>query len=44
MSVWNKLPEVVAEAGPILSFTKHLDSYIGKMGIEGYGPNVGHWD
>ena len=34
VSVWNKLPEVVAEAGTILSFKKHLDSYMGKMGIE----------
>ena len=25
--VWNKLPEVVVEAGTILSFKKHLDSY-----------------
>ena len=28
----------------ILSFKKHLDSYMDKMGIEGYGPNVGNWD
>ena len=44
VSVWNKLPEVVGEAGTILSFKKHLDSYMGKMGIEGYGPNMGNWD
>ena len=43
VSVWNKLPEVV-EAGTILSFKKHLDSYMDKMGIEGYGPNAGNWD
>ena len=35
VSVWNKLPEVVVEAGTILSFKKHLDSYMGTMGIEG---------
>ena len=40
VSVWNKLPE----AGTILPFKKHLDSYMGKMGIEGYGPNAGNWD
>ena len=44
VSVWNKLPEVVVEAGTILSFKKRLDSYMGTMGIEGYGPNVGNWD
>ena len=44
MSVWNKLPEAVEEASTILSFKKHLDSYMGKMGIEGYGPNAGNWD
>ena len=41
VSVWNKLPEVVVEAGTLLSFKKRLDSYMGKMGIVGYGPN---WD
>ena len=41
VNVWNKLPEVVVEAGTILSFKKRFDSY---MGIEGYGPNVGNWD
>ena len=44
MNVWNKLPEEVVEAGTILSFKKHLDSYMGKMAIEGYGPNAGNWD
>ena len=43
VSVWNKLPEAVVEAGTILSFKKHLDSYMGKMGIAGYGPNAGNW-
>ena len=44
VSVWNKLPEVVVEAGTFLSFIKHLDSYMDKMGIEGYGPSAGNWD
>ena len=34
MSVWNKLPEVVVEAGTILSFKKHLDSCMGKMRMD----------
>ena len=41
VSVWNELPEAVVEVGTILSFKKHLDSYMGKMGIEGYGPSAG---
>ena len=44
MSVWNKLLEVVVEAGTILSFKKHLDSYMGTMGIEGCGPNASNWN
>ena len=44
VSVWYKLPEAVVEGGTILSFKKLLDSYMGKMGIEGYGPNGGNWD
>ena len=44
VSVWNKLPEVVVEAGTILSFKKCLGSYMGKMAMEGYGPNVDNWD
>ena len=35
VSVWNKLTAVVVEAGTILSFKKHLDSYMDKIGIEG---------
>ena len=44
VSVCNKLPEVVGEMGTILSFKKHLGSHMGKMAIEGYGPNTGNWD
>jgi len=44
VSIWNELPEAVVEVGRILSFKKHLESYMGEMGIEGYGPNVGNWD
>ena len=31
VSAWNKLPMVVVEAGTILPFKKHLDSYMGRM-------------
>ena len=44
VSVWNELPEVGVEAGTILPFKKHFDSYMGKTGIQGYGPNAGNWD
>jgi len=44
VSVWNELPEAVVEAGTILSFEKYLDSYMGKMGREGYGPKAVNWD
>ena len=44
VSVLSKLPEVVVKAGTNLSFEKHLDSSMGKMGIEGYGPNASNWD
>jgi len=44
VSVWNELPEAVVVAGTILSFKKHLDSYMGKMGIEDSGPSAGNWD
>ena len=50
VSVWNELPEVTVEAVTTLSFKKHLDSYMGKMGIEGYykfrsgsGEKAGMW-
>ena len=44
LSVWNKMPEVVVEVATILFFKKRLDNYMGKMGIEGYGPNACNWD
>ena len=40
--VWNELPEIV-EVVTILSFKKHLDSYMGKIGVEGYGANASTW-
>jgi len=44
VSIWNELPEAVVEAGTIFFFKKHLDSYMGKVSIEGYGPSAGNWD
>jgi len=44
VSVWNELPKAVVEGGTILSFKKHLDSNMGKMGIAGYGASAGNWD
>ena len=44
VSIWNELPEAVLEVGTILPFEKRLESYMGKMGTEGYGPNAGNWD
>jgi len=44
VSVWNDLPEAVVEAGTILYFKNHLNCYMGKMGIEGYGSSADNWD
>ena len=41
VSVLNELSEVVVEAGTILSFEKHLDSYIGKMSLRSAAPSPG---
>ena len=35
---WNLLPGEVVEADTIVSFKGHLDIYMNRMGIEGYGP------
>eukprot|EP00061_Rhincodon_typus_P008438 g31039.t1 len=34
---WNVLPEEVVEAGTIAAFTKHLDKYMNRKGMEEYG-------
>jgi len=36
--VWNSLPWEVTEADMKVSFQRHLDKYISRMGIEEYGP------
>ncbi|MBB6707133.1 reverse transcriptase family protein [Proteus mirabilis] len=42
--VWNELPEEVVEAGTIATFKRHLDGYMNRKGLEGYGPGAGRWD
>ena len=37
----NSLPGEVVEANTIVSFKGHLDKYINRMGVEGYGPRKG---
>jgi len=37
VNVWNALPEVVVGVGTIVAFKEHLDRYMSKMGLEGYG-------
>eukprot|EP00061_Rhincodon_typus_P009951 g33847.t1 len=39
--IWNELPEEVVEAGTITTFNRHLDEYMNRKGLEGYGPNAG---
>ena len=38
---WNLLPGEVAEADMVVTFKGHLDKYMNRMGIEGYGPRKG---
>ena len=37
VNVWNALPGEVVEAGTIAAFKGHLDEYMNRMGMEGYG-------
>eukprot|EP00061_Rhincodon_typus_P008362 g30897.t1 len=37
MSAWNALPEEVAEVDTMAVFKKHLDEYMNRKEIEGYG-------
>ena len=44
VGVWNELPEEVVEAGTFAPFKKHLDRYMDRTGLEGYGPSADKWD
>ena len=41
MGAWNALPEEVIEAGTLATIKRHLDGYMNREGIEGYGPRKG---
>ena len=41
VGAWNSLPGEVVEADTIVTFKGHLDKYMNRMGIEGYGPREG---
>ena len=41
VGAWNTLPEEVVEAGILATFKRHLDGYMNREGIEGYGPSKG---
>lgn len=41
--MWNELLEEVVEAGTLTTFKRHLDRYLDRKGLEGYGPNAGKW-
>jgi len=38
VGAWNPLPGEVVEADTIMTFKRHLDKYMNRMGIEEYGP------
>ena len=37
--MWDELLEEVVEAGTLTTFKRHLDRYMDRKGLEGYGPN-----
>jgi len=41
VAVWKALPEEVVEAGTLATFKRHLDGYMNREGIEGYGLSKG---
>lgn len=41
MHTWNEPPKEVVEAGTIVPFKRHLDRYVCRKDLEGYGPVAG---
>ena len=41
VGAWNSLPGEIVEADMVVTFKGHLDKYMNRMGIEGYGPRKG---
>ena len=41
VGAWNSLPGEVVEADTVVTFKGHLDKYMNRMGIEGYGTRKG---
>lgn len=39
--MWNELQKVVVEVDTIATLKKHLDRYMGRIGLEEYGQNAG---
>lgn len=39
MCVWNKLPEKVIQTETIKTFKRHLDGYLDRKDLEGFGGN-----
>lgn len=40
VGIWNEVPEEIGEAGAVTAFNRHLDKYIDRKGLEGYGTSV----
>jgi len=40
---WNEFPEEMVEAGTMTTFKRHLDRYMDRKDLGGYGPNAGKW-
>eukprot|EP00061_Rhincodon_typus_P009187 g32475.t1 len=38
--VWNELPDEMVDADKVATFKRHLDKYLNRKCLEGYGPNA----
>lgn len=39
-----EVPEEVVEAPTITTSKRHLDRYMDRINLAGYGPSIGRWD